>query len=109
MDRPRVRECLQMLLSRAYVPTQVPNTEVAFVLDSGRNFGIAFRKEDTAFRAKVEEAVECLKTGWHPRQDPREMVWRAARRRLLHGEGLIRHRSADFEGYDATEHKTSCK
>jgi polar amino acid transport system substrate-binding protein len=92
-----------------YVATQTPATEVAFVLDSGRNFGIAFRKEDTAFRAKVEEAVECLKTdgtlskihekwfGVKPDAD-------SSTSKVFPGTG-----APDFEGYDATDHKAACK
>jgi polar amino acid transport system substrate-binding protein len=92
-----------------YVSTQVPNTQVAFVLDSGNNFGIAFRKEDTAFRAKVEEAVECLKTdgtlakihekwfGVPPAKD-------SSTAKVYPGIG-----APGFTGYDATEHKLSCQ
>jgi polar amino acid transport system substrate-binding protein len=92
-----------------YVSTQVPNTEVAFVLDSGRHFGIAFRKEDTAFRAKVEEAVECLKTDGtlakiHEKWFGVAPEEGSSTAKVYPGTG-----APDFEGYDATERKTSCQ
>jgi polar amino acid transport system substrate-binding protein len=92
-----------------YIATQIPNVEVAYFLDSGRNFGIAFRKEDTAFRAKVEEAIECLKMdgtlakiyekwfGVRPDEG-------SSTTKVYPGTG-----APDFEGYDATEHKAVCK
>lgn len=38
-----------------------PNIQVTHEIDFGRTFGLAFRKEDGAFRDKVEAALECLK------------------------------------------------
>jgi polar amino acid transport system substrate-binding protein len=35
--------------------------KVAFKDFNGRNFGIAFRLDDAAYRDKVEEAIECMK------------------------------------------------
>ncbi len=92
-----------------YVATQTPAVEVAYVLDSGRNFGIAFRKEDTAFRAKVELALECLKAdgtlakiykkwfGTTPDAGSSTVT-------VYPGTG-----APGFEGYDPTEHKNDCK
>ncbi len=45
-----------------YIVTQNPLTEVAYVLDSGSNFGLVFRPEDAAFRYRVEGILECMKT-----------------------------------------------
>lgn len=92
-----------------YVVTQTPMAEVAFVLDSGRNFGIAFRKDDTAFRARVEAAIECLKTdgtlaklhekwfGVKPEAGTSTVT-------VYPGSG-----APGFDGYDPTEHQASCK
>ncbi len=92
-----------------YVATQIPTAEVPFVLDTGRNFGIAFRKEDTAFRAQVEAAIECLKTDgtlakihekWFGvKPDPNSST-----SKVYPGVG-----APDFVGYDPTEHKAECK
>jgi polar amino acid transport system substrate-binding protein len=92
-----------------YVATQTPTAEVAYVLDSGRNFGIAFRKEDTAFRAKVEEAVECLKTDGtlakiHEKWFGVKPDAASSTSKVFPGTG-----APDFEGYDATERKAACK
>ncbi|MDF2812880.1 MAG: amino acid transporter substrate-binding protein [Microvirga sp.] len=92
-----------------YVATQTPAAEVAFVLDSGRNFGIAFRKEDTAFRAQVEQAVECLKTDGtlakiHEKWFGVAPDAASSTSKVYPGTG-----APDFEGYDATERKAVCK
>lgn len=92
-----------------YVSTQTPAAEVAFVLDSGRNFGIAFRKEDAAFRAKVEEALECIKTDGtlakiHEKWFGVKPDANSSMAKVYPGTG-----APDFEGYDATEHKAVCK
>lgn len=44
-----------------YIATQTPQVEVAFDIDSGRQFGFAFRKDDNAFRDEVERVLECAK------------------------------------------------
>lgn len=92
-----------------YVATQTPAADVAFVLDSGRNFGIAFRKDDVAFRAKVELALECMKTdgtlariyekwfGVKPEPSSSTAT-------VYPGTG-----APGFEGYDTAEHKAECK
>ncbi len=92
-----------------YVATQTRAAEVAYVLNTGRNFGIAFRKEDAAFRAKVEMAIECLKTDgtlssiyekWFGvKPDPNSSTTT-----VYPGIG-----APGFEGYDPTEHKLECK
>ncbi|MBN9444413.1 MAG: substrate-binding periplasmic protein [Bosea sp. (in: a-proteobacteria)] len=92
-----------------YVATQTPMAEVAFVLNSGNNFGIAFRKEDTAFRAKVELALECLKTDGtlakiHEKWFGVKPDAASSTATVYPGTG-----APGFEGYDATEHKAECK
>lgn len=92
-----------------YVSTQMPNAEVVYVEKTGNNFGIAFRKEDKAFREKVEEAVECMKSdgslakiyakwfGAQPDKDSSTVT-------IYPGTG-----APGFDGYDPTEHKLACK
>jgi polar amino acid transport system substrate-binding protein len=92
-----------------YVATQTPTAEVAFVLDSGRNFGIAFRKEDAAFRAKVEAALECIKTDGtlakiHEKWFGVKPDAGSSMDKVYPGVG-----APDFEGYDATPHKATCQ
>lgn len=92
-----------------YVATQTPMAEVAFVLNSGNNFGVAFRKEDTAFRAKVELALECLKTDGtlakiHEKWFGVKPDAASSTATVYPGTG-----APGFEGYDATEHKAECK
>lgn len=92
-----------------YVATQTPAADVAFVLDSGRNFGIAFRKEDGAFRAKVELALECIKQDGtlakiHEKWFGVKPDASSSAATVYPGTG-----APGFEGYDATEHKAECK
>ncbi|MGX1785621.1 substrate-binding periplasmic protein [Bosea sp. NPDC055332] len=92
-----------------YVSTQTPTAEVAFVLDSGRNFGIAFRKEDAAFRAQVEAALECIKTDGtlakiHEKWFGVKPDAASSTAKIYPGTG-----APDFEGYDAAPRKTECK
>lgn len=92
-----------------YVSTQTPMAEVAFVLDGGRNFGLAFRKEDAAFRAKVEAALECIKTDGtlatiHEKWFGVKPAADSSSSKVYPGIG-----APDFEGYDATPHKAACK
>jgi len=92
-----------------YVATQTPMAEVAFVFNSGNNFGIAFRKEDAAFRAKVEMALECIKTDGtlakiHEKWFGVKPAADSSSAKVYPGTG-----APNFEGYDATEHKAACK
>ncbi|MCV9939024.1 ABC transporter substrate-binding protein [Boseaceae bacterium BT-24-1] len=92
-----------------YVSTQTPAAEVAYVLDGGRNFGIAFRKEDTAFRAQVEAALECIKADGtlakiHEKWFGVKPDGASSTAKVYPGIG-----APDFEGYDATPHKAECK
>ncbi|WID95098.1 ABC transporter substrate-binding protein [Bosea vestrisii] len=92
-----------------YVSTQTPTAEVAYVLDGGRNFGIAFRKEDTAFRAQVEAALECIKADGtlakiHEKWFGVKPDAASSTTKVYPGIG-----APDFEGYDATPHKAECK
>ena len=92
-----------------YVSTQTPMAEVAFVLNSGNNFGIAFRKEDAAFRAKVEAALECIKSDGtlaaiHEKWFGVKPAADSSSAKTYPGIG-----APDFEGYDATPHKAACK
>lgn len=45
-----------------FFASQSPNIEVTYVIDTGLQLGMVFRKEDEAFRDKVEVTLECMKT-----------------------------------------------
>jgi polar amino acid transport system substrate-binding protein len=92
-----------------YVATQTPMADVPFVLDGGRNFGIAFRKEDAGFRAKVELALECIKTDGtlakiHEKWFGVKPETASSTATVYPGTG-----APGFEGYDTTEHKAACQ
>ena len=78
-------------------------------VDSGRNFGIAFRKEDAAFRSQVEGALECIKADGtlakiHEKWFGVKPDAGSSSAKVYPGTG-----APDFEGYDATERKAACK
>jgi len=91
-----------------YVATQTPMATVAYVESTGRDFGLAFRKDDTEFRAQVEKAVECMKKdgsmariykkwfGVDPEPDSSVV-------KVYPGIG-----APNFEGYDSSEHELAC-
>ncbi len=92
-----------------YITTQTPAVEVAYVFDSGRNFGLAFRKEDAAFRSRVEGALECMKTdgslaGLHEKWFGVKPAADTSTAKVYPGTG-----APGFEGYDPTERKADCK
>lgn len=92
-----------------YVAKQTPAVKVAYVVSTGRDFGIAFRKDDKEFRAKVEKVMECMKKdggmaaiykkwfGVEPEADSSVV-------KIYPGIG-----APGFEGYDASEHELACK
>lgn len=92
-----------------YVAKQTPMATVAYVESTGRNFGLAFRKDDKDFRAKVEAAMECMKQdgtmaeiykkwfGVDPEADSSVV-------KIYPGYG-----APDFEGYDSAKHEMACK
>ncbi|AXC50185.1 amino acid ABC transporter substrate-binding protein [Paracoccus suum] len=92
-----------------YVTTQTPMAEVPFVIDTGNDFGLTFRKDDTEFRNRVDVAIECLKKdgtlaaiykkwfGTEPEQGKSVTT-------IYPGYG-----APNFDGYDATEHEPECK
>lgn len=92
-----------------YVATQTPMAEVPFVLDGGRNFGIAFRKEDAAFRSQVEGALECMKKDGtlakiHEKWFGVKPEASSSTATVYPGTG-----APGFEGYDTAERKADCK
>ena len=92
-----------------YITTQTPTAEVAFVLDTGRNFGLAFRKEDAAFRAEVEKALECMKSDGtlaaiHEKWFGVKPDAGSSMAKVYPGIG-----APGFEGYDPTPHEAACR
>ena len=92
-----------------YIAKQTPMATVAYVESTGRNFGLAFRKDDKAFRAKVEMAVECIKKdgtmakiykkwfGVDPESNSSVVT-------VYPGIG-----APGFEGYNPAKHELACK
>lgn len=91
-----------------YIAKQNPMTEIGFVVSTGRDMGLAFRKDDGAFRDKVDGVIECMKKdgtlpaiyekwfGVKPEPDSSTV-------KIYPGYG-----APDFEGYEATEHALQC-
>lgn len=91
-----------------YVATQTPKAVVSYVIDTGNNFGLAFRKDDTDFRDSVDQVIECMKDDgslaeiyktWFG-SDP---VEGSSTAEIYDGYG-----APGFEGYDDSEHEMSC-
>lgn len=92
-----------------YVATQTPAAEVAYVFDSGRDFGLAFRKEDVAFRSQVEGALECMKTDGslaklHEKWFGVKPAAGSSTAKVFPGTG-----APGFDGFDPVERKADCK
>lgn len=92
-----------------YVTTQNKGTDVPFTVSTGGNFAFAFRKEDGAFRARVEGALQCLKKDgtvariyvkWFGVQPPAD----SSTATVYPGTG-----APGFEGFDAADVKADCK
>lgn len=92
-----------------YIATQSPMTAVAFTYSTGNNFGLVFRPDDAAFRARVEGILECMKTDGGLARiykkwfgiDPEPGTSAAT---VYPGIG-----APGFPGYDATPHPASCR
>ena len=91
-----------------YIATQTPTAEVAHVIDTGNNFGLAFRKDDVEFRNQVDAVIECMKqdgglaeiyTKWFGTAPPEG----SSVTTVYPGYG-----APDFAEYDATEHQPEC-
>jgi polar amino acid transport system substrate-binding protein len=57
----RAFTALNEIPTTVYAASQNKAVKVGFKDFNGRNFGYAFRLDDTAYRNKVEEAIECMK------------------------------------------------
>ena len=92
-----------------YIATQVPNTSVPLVLQTGRSFGLAFRPDDTEFRDAVDQAIECLKSNGtlaeiHEKWFGVEPDSGTTATEIFAGYG-----APGFKGHDESVHTASCK
>jgi polar amino acid transport system substrate-binding protein len=91
-----------------YAASQNDRVKLGFIDYSGDNFGLAFRKEDVAYRNEVEEILECMKLDgslqdlyrkWFASEpDPKTSLMA-----VYAGYG-----APGFEGYEPTPHVPQC-
>jgi polar amino acid transport system substrate-binding protein len=91
-----------------YAASQNKRVKVGFIDKTGDNFGLAFRKEDVAFRNKVEDALECMKQDgflkglyrkWFAEDpDPNSSI-----AKVYEGYGV-----PGMPGFDPTPHPSKC-
>ncbi|WP_339114951.1 transporter substrate-binding domain-containing protein [Thioclava sp. GXIMD2076] len=93
----------------SYAASKNPAIELAYSDYDGRMFGYAFRKEDVAYRDKVETALECMKEDgtlkklydkWYGGELPADSPLLT----VYPGFG-----APGFEGYDEKPHELDCK
>ncbi|WP_349295636.1 transporter substrate-binding domain-containing protein (plasmid) [Thioclava sp. 'Guangxiensis'] len=93
----------------SYAASKNPAIELAYSDYDGRMFGYAFRKEDVAYRDKVETALECMKEDgtlkklydkWYGGELPADSPLLT----VYPGFG-----APGFEGYDEKTHELDCK
>ncbi|MGL4286021.1 MAG: substrate-binding periplasmic protein [Phreatobacter sp.] len=92
-----------------YIATQTPMAEVPFTLDLGRNFALAARKDDVAFRNEVEMAIECMKrdgtlSQLHAKWFGVAPAADSSTATVFPGFG-----APGFEGHDTAEHQPACR
>lgn len=105
----RAFTALNEIPTTVYAASQNKAIKVGFKDFNGRNFGYAFRLEDTAYRNTVEGAIECMKKDgtlvklyekWYgSKVDPGSSI-----STIFPGYG-----PPGFKGYDATPHELACK
>lgn len=92
----------------AWAVKKNPQLALSYLVDTGKVWGMPFRKDDVATRNLVEAAIECLKKDgtiaalskkWFDVDPGPE----SAARTVIVGYG-----QPDFEGYDATPHEAKC-
>lgn len=91
-----------------WVAKETPVLQTAYSYTTGSNYGLAFRKEDGAFRGKVESVIECMKTDGSLAKIHQKWFGVApdsgsSMTKTFPGTG-----APGFEGYDAGEHPLSC-
>ena len=82
--------------------------KTSYTIRSGRAFALAFRKQDSAYRNRVEEILECMKTDGtlahiHEKWLGDSPAPSSAAATVYEGYGI-----AAFDGFDPTPHTASC-
>jgi polar amino acid transport system substrate-binding protein len=105
----RAFTALNEIPTTVYAASQNKAIKVGFKDFNGRNFGYAFRLEDTAYRNTVEMAIECMKKDgtlvkmyekWYgSKPDAASSI-----NNIYPGYG-----APDFKNYDPTPHELACK
>ena len=91
-----------------FIAKQTPTLVSAYDYTTDSNYGFTFRKEDTATRNKVEDAIECMKTDGslaklHVKWFGAEPTPGSSMTKVYPGYG-----TPGTRGYDATEHSLRC-
>lgn len=92
-----------------WVAKETPILQTAYSHTTGSNYGLVFRKEDAAFRNKVEAVIECMKTDGslakiHQKWFDVAPDAGSSMTKVFPGNG-----APGFEGYDSVEHSLSCQ
>ena len=105
----RAFTALNEIPTTVFAATQNKAIKVGFKDFNGRNFGYAFRLEDTGYRNTVEMAIECMKKDgtlvtmyekWYgSKPDAASTI-----NTIFPGYG-----APDFKNYDPTPHELACK
>ena len=86
-----------------------PLVKTSYTIRSGRAFAMAFRKEDAAYRNRVEEILECMKldgtlAGIHKKWLGEAPAKGSAAATVYEGYGI-----RDLDGFDPTPHEATCR
>jgi polar amino acid transport system substrate-binding protein len=105
----RAFTALNEIPTAVYAASHNKAIKVGFKDFNGRNFGYAFRLEDTAYRNTVEGAIECMKkdgtlTKMYEKWYGSKVDAGSSISTIFPGYG-----PPGFKGYDATPHELSCK
>ena len=83
--------------------------KVGFKDFNGRNFGYAFRLEDTAYRNTVEEAIECMKLDGTLARMYEKWYGSAPDQTSTINAVFVGYGPPGFKGYEFKPHLPSCK
>lgn len=86
-----------------------PLVKTSYTIRSGRTFAMAFRKDDTAYRNRVEELLECMKQDGTLARIHEKWIGEApaegsAATTVYDGYGI-----RELEGFDPTAHEPTCR
>lgn len=92
-----------------WVAKETPILQTAYSHTTGSNYGLVFRKDDVAFRNKVENVIECMKTDGslakiHQKWFNVVPDAGSSMTKVFPGNG-----APGFEGYDPVEHTLNCQ